>query len=272
MKRWLLALLTACALLACGAAAAEDVCFISDVAGSSGVTTGSSYLQLRVPVEEEAQVLLTIAGENDRLVYQRDFGLCAGPFRTEEIYLKLQGASTVYHITLQVGETVYAFPVERVAGRLNGSAACTAGLPLSELSGADGWRMATILPVQDGETTVPVVAGGAYTVGTATFRMQAGKLTVTVALSDAVDGVVDSGKIFVATDATVAAQLGRSKFPGLTGKLNKPIDLGDAAYVAVYVNMMVSFDPSGAAAAPSQTDANQQAWWLKLVDSGDSVG
>ena len=78
-------------------------------------------------------------------------------------------------VTLQVGDATYAFPVERVVGRLSGAAGCTAGYPLSELSGVDGWRTATLLRVKNGTTTVPVQASGAYEVGEATFKISGGK-------------------------------------------------------------------------------------------------
>ena len=272
MKRWFLALMAVCMLLVCSSALAEDVCFISDVTRETGVTTGCSYLRLRVPVEEEAQVLLTITGKNGRTVYQRDFGLCSGPFRTEDIYLKLQGASTVYDVALQVGEKLYTFPVERVTGHLTGTAGCTMGVLLREITGQSGWRMATVLLNRDGETTVPVVAGGAYTVGRATFLVAQGKLTVTVELDEAVDGSVDNAKVFVATDMTAASRLGKNKFTGLTGKLNKSIDLGSAPWAAVYVNLSLSFDPNGASAAPEAIDEAQQELWLQLQDDGAAVG
>lgn len=263
MKRWLCVLLM-CLMLMSGALA-EDVCYIADVANEQGVTTGCSYLTLKVPVEDEAPVTLTIAGENGNTVYSRDFGLCAGPFRTEDIYLGLKGDHTVYNVTLQVGDKVYTFPVERVAGRISGSAACTAGYPLSEMTGAKNWRMATLLPVTDGVVTVPVYAAGAYEVGSATFTIADGALTVSVTMDGAADGSVDSARVYVAANADEAAQLGRNKFAGLTGKLDRAIALGDAEIIAVYVKLAVTFDPSGATAVSVEPMENQEALWLQMM-------
>lgn len=264
MKRWLCTLLACLMLMA--TALAEDVCYIANVADERGVTTGCSYLTLKVPVEEEAAVTLTITGENGKTVYSRDFGLCAGPFRTEDIYLGLKGSRTVYDVTLQVGDEVYAFPVERVASRISGSAACTAGYPLSEMTGAKNWRMATLLPVSDGTVTVPVYATGAYEVGSASLTIAGGTLTVSVTMDSAADGSIDSAKVYVAANADEAAQLGKSKFSGVTGKLDKAIPLGEAEIIAVYVKMEVTFDPSGAAAVSVEPLADQEALWLQMME------
>lgn len=264
MKRWL------CGLLAClmllGTALADDVCYIANVAGEQGVSTGCSYLTMKVPVEEEALVTLTITGENGKTVYSRDFGLCAGSFRTEDIYLGLKGSRSVYNVTLQVGDKIYVFPVERVASRISGSAACTAGYPLSEMTGAKNWRMAMLLPVTDGTVTVPVYAAGAYEVGSAFLTVADGTLTVSVTMDGAADGSVDSAKIYVAANADEAAQLGKNKFSGATGKLDKAIPLGDAEIIAVYVKMEVTFDPSGAAAVSVEPLADQEALWLQMME------
>ena len=264
MKRWLCVLLAMMMLL--GTALAEDVCYVADVADESGLSTGCSYLRLKVPVEDEAPVLLTITGDNGRMVYSRDFGLCAGSFRTEDIYLALKGASTVYYVTLQVGDATYAFPVERVTSRISGGAACTAGYPLANMTGQDGWRTATLLQVIDGTVIVPVCAVGAYEVGSAAFTVAEGKLTVSVTMDDASDGAVDSAKVYVATTAEEAAQLGRNKFAGLTGKLDKAIPLGEAEIIAVYVKLAVSFDPGSAAAVSAEPMEDQEALWLQMME------
>lgn len=257
MKR--LCILLSCLLLLCGAALADDVCTITDL--QHGATTDCSYIRLKVPAENEGQVLLTITDPSGNTVYQRDFGLRSEPFRTEDIYLKLSGGRTVYQVRLQVGGTTYAFPVERIPGKLTGAAACTAGYPLADLSGAEGWRTATLLQVKDGSVTVPVHASGAYTVGTATFRISGGQLTVTVKLDQGVGGKVESAKVYVATNALTARQLGKNQFSGTTGSLDKPIDLHGATYAAVYVKLTLSFDPAGAAASPAVVLDGQQRLW-----------
>lgn len=257
MKR--LCVLVICLLLLCGAALADDVCTISDL--QSGVTTDSSYIRLKVPVNDEGQVLLTITGPDGGTVYQRDYGVRSESFRTEDIYLRLSGSQTVYQVTLQAGGAVYSFPVERIPGKLSGAAACTAGYPLSDMSGVEGWRTATLLRVKDGSVTVPVHASGTYEVGTATFRISGGQLTVTVDLDKGVSGKVESSKVYVATSALTARQLGRNQFNGVIGSLGKPIDLHGAAYAAVYVKLTLSFDPAGAASAPATVLDGQPDLW-----------
>lgn len=270
MKRF--CLLLACLLLVCSTALASDVCQITDLNGS--VSTDCSYVRLKVPVDGEAQVTLTIAGPGGNTVYQRDFGVRTESFRTEDIYLKLRGDQTTYQVTLQVGDATYAFPVERVVGRLSGAAGCTAGYPLSELSGVDGWRTATLLRVKNGTTTVPVQASGAYDVGEATFKISGGQLTVSVALDDGVNGRIESAKVYVATNALTAGQLGRSKFGGAIGKLNKPIDLNGADYAAVYVKLTLAFDPAGASRDPVTLLDGQDALWQTMLTEtlNESVG
>ena len=66
-------------------------------------------------------------------------------------------------------------------------------------------------------------------------------------------------KVYVAANADEAAQLGKSKFSGFKGKLDKAIPLGDAEIIAVYVKMEVTFDPSGAAAVSVEPLADQEA-------------
>ena len=245
-KVWILGLLAVLLLGGCGKPAPDS----SDL----------DYSRLIVPAVD-----LTITDERGRTVYSRDFGVRCDAFRTEDIYLKLDGAQTVYHVTLQVGGKVYAFPVERVAGRAT-TLACTVGYPLKQLTGADNWRSATILPVQEGCVTVPVHGAGAYEVGSAAITIQEGKLTVTVTLDKSIDGSVDSAKVYVATTADQAARLDKKKFDGLTGKLDKAIPLGDAEIIAVYVQLSVTFDPNHAAPSPEVLLEGQEELWLQMME------
>lgn len=277
MKR-LLGLLLFLALLAglVPACAAEDVFTVDAASAGSSLTTDRSYLRVTCDLPEEVPVTLSIADGSGSLVYQRDYGLCSGSFRSEDVYLRLTDRQTAYQVTLQAGDGCYAFPLLRVMPRLTGNAACSVGLPLSALSGTDTWKSATVLDVaalSEMPLTVPLHASGAYEVGTVTFAVSGGAVTVTAQLFDELDGSIEKSTVYVATTALEAQQLGRKSFHGPTGKLNAPIDLMSAPYVAVYVSLTVSFDPS-AAPSPEVTLEGQEELWLLMqtVTANEAVG
>lgn len=275
MKRFLCALLAAMMTFALLPACADDTCVVD--AASAGVTTDRSYVSVACPVEAEAQVVLTINGPDGACVYQRDYGVCSASFRTEDIYLKLQGSETVYQATLAVGDSCYDFTITRVMGRLTDNAACTVGYPLASITGADTWRTATLLDLRaldGGSVTVPIHASGAYTLGSATLSVSGGCLTVSAAVDSAIDGSIDSATVYVATNALNAQQLGTKRFTGLTGGLNSPIDLGGALYAAVYVKMSVSFDPTGVPGSPNTVLNGQDTLWQTMLTqtANEAVG
>lgn len=275
MKRYLCAWLSALMVLWALPAWADEACTVD--ASTAGVTTDCSYVNINCPVAEEAQVVLTIYGPDGACVYQRDYGVCSASFRTEAIYLKLQGSQTVYQVSLAVGDTIYAFPITRVVGRLTDNAACTVGYPLSALTGADTWRSVTLLDVgalEGGSITVPIHASGTYTLGTATLSVSGGCLTVSAWVDAGIDGTIDSATVFVATNALTAQQLGTKRFTGLTGGLDSPIDLGGAAYAAVYVRMSVSFDPTGVPGSPQTVLNGQDDLWQHMLTetANEAVG
>lgn len=276
MKRRLFPLLTMLLLLLTVRALADDVYSIADPA-TGGVTTECSYINMDIPVPGEAAVVLTIYGPDGQCVYQRDYGLCPSSFRTEDIYLRLDGSQTVYQVNLAVGETVYAFPVTRITGRLTGNAACTVGYPLSSLSGADTWRTATLIDVgalEGASITVPIHASDAYTLGSATLSVSGGCLTVSAWVDGGIDGSIDSATVYVATNALTAQALGTRRFTGLTGGLDSPIDLSGATYAAVYVKMTVSFDPTGVPGSPDTYLHGQDDLWQHMLTetANEAVG
>ena len=270
MKRLCLMLLLA-ALTFCVPALAEDVCQVSGSALSSGVTTDCSYVNIKCPVNSPAQVLVSIYAPNGSLAWQCNYGERSSSFTTDDIYLKLQGSSTVYQAVVSVGSTVYQFPIVREMARLRGNAACTAGYPLSTITGSDTWQSATILHVSAMEgqkITVPIYASGAYVFGTATMTVKNGALTVSLALANGLDGSIDGAEVRVATDALTAQQLDSKRFNGLTGRTDAPIPLDNAAYAAVYVRMSVSFDPSTAATGiQMQPTQDQTSLWQQMESS-----
>ena len=97
MKRLLILLVTMLLCIA-PAYAAEDVFTVnaqdvpenawneSSIAGN--LSSDRSYLRVTCPVEGEAAVNLSITDDSGSLVYQRDYGVCSGTFRSEDIYLR----------------------------------------------------------------------------------------------------------------------------------------------------------------------------------------
>lgn len=243
----------------------------------ASLTTDRSYLRLTCDLDSEAAVTLSIADNSGNLVYQRDHGVCSGRFRSEDIYLRLTSSLTVYHVTLWTGDTSYSFPLHRVMPRLTGNAACSVGYPLENLSGLDTWKSATLLDVyalEGSSLTVPLHASGAYEIGTVTFRISGGALTVSASLNSGVDGSIDKSAVYVATTALEAQQLGRKSFPGPTGRLDRTIDLMGAPYVAVYVNLTVSFAPADVPASPAvELDGQEDCWNLmQNTTANEAVG
>lgn len=282
MKRLMAFLLAVMLLPLAGASAGEDVYIISDAAQVSGCTPGElqsdrSYLRVGCQLQEETGVTLSVTDENGELVYQRSYGLCSGRFSSEDIFLRLSGSQTDYRVSLQAGAQCYAFGVRRVQPRLTNVSACSAGYPLSRMTGADTWRCATLLDLSAMEgtsMTVPLCAGDAYELGTVTFTVNGGALTVSVAMMDGVDASIDKGTVYVATTALEAQTLGKKNFSGLKGRLNQSIALSGAGYAAVYVALTVSFDPQGLPDAPDGLLDGQEFVWQRMLTetANEAVG
>lgn len=265
MKRIPALLLSLGLLLTAAPALGEEVFTLEDVSGS--YTTDRDYLRIACPIEGEQQVTVTVADDSGSVVYQRDYGLCSGLFRSEDIYLRLQGSQTLYSITVDAGGQVSACSVNRTMPRLTGNAACSVGYPLSALTGSGSWKTATFLDLtqlEGSSMTVPMYASGAYELGTVTFTVQSGALTVSADITPGVDGTIDSAKVYVATDALDAQNLGTRSFAGLEGALGSPISLGGASYAAVYVKLTVSFDPVGVPGSPVTLLDGQDALWRRM--------
>lgn len=274
MKK-LLSLLVCLAALLCSTSAMgqEDVFVVSapDIAenawdAANALTSDRSYLRVTCPADG-ASVTLSIADAQGGLIYQRDYGVCGGTFRSEDIYLRLDGSTTTYHVSLWVGDEGYAFPVQRVMPRLIANAVCSVGLPLQELTGASGWKSATLLDtaaLEGRSLTVALHASNAYEIGTATFTISGGQLTVSAQLNPGVDGSIDKASVQVATTALEAQQLGRKNFLGQTGRLEQPIDLLGTPYAAVYLNLSVSFDPTGLPGSPATLLEGQRDLWQQM--------
>lgn len=276
MKR-ITAILTAlCLLLTAAPALGDEVFTVQDINGAS-YESDQEYLRISCPVEGESRVTVTIADENGSITYQRDYGLCSGTFRSEDIYLRLNGAETLYNISVSTGESTSSFQVNRTMPRLQGNAACAVGYPLSDLSGTGGWKTATILDMnalQGSSLTVPMHASGAYTLGSVTFSGRDGRLTVDADIAPGVDGEIDRATVYVATNPIDAQNLGTKSFGGASGSLGEAISLNGTDYAAVYVKLTVSFDPSGVPGSPDTWLDGQQELWqqMQLMQTGEAVG
>lgn len=276
MKRITAILAALCLLLTAAPALGDEVFTVQDINGAS-YESDQEYLRISCPVEGESRVTVTIADENGSITYQRDYGLCSGTFRSEDIYLRLNGAETLYNISVSTGESTSSFQVNRTMPRLQGNAACAVGYPLSDLSGTGGWKTATILDVnalRGSSLTVPMHASGAYTLGSVTFSVRDGMLTVDADIAQGVDGEIDRATVYVATNPIDAQNLGTKSFGGASGSLGEAISLNGTDYAAVYVKLTVSFDPSGVPGSPDTWLDGQQELWqqMQLMQTGEAVG
>lgn len=277
MKRLLLPLILLMTLLLLSVPAhAEDVCVVEDASSASHITTDCSYLRVLCPLEGESAATLTICDAWGYLVYQRDYGLCSGTFRSEDVYLRLDGERAVYTVTLACGGRVHEFSVTRVSPRLTDSGVSAHGLPLSAMTGKRGNKFAVIIDVWalEGSTlTVPIVSGGVQ-LGYANLTVDNGMLTVSAVLT--VDGEIEKSTVYVARDAVTAATLGTNHFTGVKTKLNRTVDLYGTPYAAVLVQLTVSYD--AATAQGFQEDPwyleEQHTLWdmMQLTTANEAVG
>lgn len=263
-------------LVCCSPAFAEDTCIVKDASSAGTVTTDCSYLRVCCPLEGEATVTMTIHDGWGYLTFQRDYGLRSGTFRSEDVYLRLDGSQTVYTVTLMAGQQTHEFRVIRTQPRLTDSGVYACGLSLREMGSRQDNKYAVILDVDalEGSTlSVPLVSGGMQ-IGYASFTVDRGEMTVSAMLT--VDGEIDKATVYIARDAVSAQTLGTSRFTGRKEKMNRAIDLRGTPYAAVMLQLTVTYD--GAGALPVQTDpwfCEEQAdlWQLmQLTTAAEAVG
>lgn len=256
MKQLFAVLMAACLLFAC--ALAEDVCTL-DPSADASVSTDRGYLRVTCP-SVDGGVTLSVRDPGGALVFQKDYGHVSGTFRSDDVYLPLVPGNPAYTVTLTAGDAVYTSQVLRCMPRLTGCAACSAGVPLAEITGRDVWQSATVIDLFAAEGTTqsfPLLASNAYTIGTVDFSVSAGQLTVSPRITPGLDAVIDRTHILVATNALDASLLASRNFPGLTALPDIPLDLSFCDYAVVYVNLTVSFDPAavpGVSPAPFGQD------------------
>lgn len=257
-------------------ALAEDVCIIDNAAEATACTTDRSYLRVICPLEGEMDVTMSVYDEWGLLLSQRDYGLCSGRFRSQDVYLPLRDGAATYSVVVTAGDAEYRFRVTREQPRLTDSGVYALGLPLSELNGRSANKYAVILDadlLEGGTYTAPLVSGGMQ-LGTASYTIRGGELTVDAALT--VDGEILKSNVYIAHDAVTAQTLGSSHFTGRKTKLGRITDLAGTPYVAVMVQLTVAYDE--ATAWPAEADSaffrSQRELWrlMQMMTANEAVG
>lgn len=248
-------------------ALAGDLCTIDVFSVQGDVGTDRSFVQFTCP-SVDGDVMVTVRDQADGLVYQKDYGPCSGTFRSDEIYLSLNGSETIYRVSVGTGADEYAFQLRRKMPRLTDNTACSFGCPLSLITGKDSWKSAMLLDLTAMEEplTVPMQASGAYTLGDVCFDCEQGLLTVSAKITPGIDGTIDKAVVYVASNALEATKLDTKKFAGLEGRLDEPIDVTGLDYAAVYVKLTVSFDPSGVPGL-MDLDLTDQLYLLDMMNN-----
>ncbi|MDD6050286.1 MAG: hypothetical protein PUC00_03290 [Clostridiales bacterium] len=279
LKRMLTLLLLCALLLSAVPALAEDVCIVADATAATHVTTARPYLQVKCPLPEETDVTLSVCDQWGYLIYQRDYGVCSGTFRSSDIHLPLEGESCDYTVTLTTDGGTHAFTVTREQPMLTDPAVYAGGLPLSELNGGSGQKYAVVLDLDalNQETATFPLRSGDLQLGEVYFSVLDGMLTVSANVQ--VEGKIEKANVYIATDAITATTLGTSHFTGIKTRLDRQINLGSAPYAAVMVQLTLTYDP--ARAQPYQLGAYEmrlleevlENWRLmQLTTANEAVG
>lgn len=267
MKRLFALLMAAALLLTAVPALAEDV-FTLDAASAAQISTDRSFVRV-TSAAAHGTVIVEVRDADSNLIYQKNYGEYSGPFRSDELYLPLYGAETVYTVTLTAGDQVSSHTVVRKMPRLTGNTACAAGLPLSVVTGRNSWQSVTVIDLRasEGRTIVmPMLASGSYSLGTVSFTVSGGRVTAQAEISGGIDGTIDSARVYAAANALEAQQLGSRSFSGASGTLGQAISLNGADYAVMYVQLSVSFDPTGVPAAVPASQPGQSDLW-QIVNS-----
>lgn len=277
MKGLRLALFLVCGLLIFPVCAlAGDVYTVGNADTAGPQTVDRNYLCVALSLDEARQVVLSVCDSADRLMYQRDYGVCAGAFLSEDIYLPLNGGEEEYTVTVALDGSAHSFRVTRVAEQVSANGVCSEGLLLSTLSGARGGKTVTLLDtdaLEGSSETVPLVLDGVQ-LGAVTFSVRDGQVSVSADLW--VDGRVEKSSVYVAKDALTAQTLGTSRYTGKKSKLNRSISLSGTPYAAVLVQLTISYDPTTAVAYqpdPSFLATQEQLWTLmQQTTANEAVG
>ena len=271
LKRILALLLLLSMLLSC--AQADDILFLNP-RNQEYVEMRENYLCLSADLDMPCNVQIQIYTADGQLVYARNYGECASPFTSENIFLKLAGTSSDYVVRFFQGDQETDCRIHRIQPMLYDNTACSAGIHLSALSQKDTWLSATILDIHAMPITVPLYAGNAYTLGTVTYFQQGSRLMARIETDPRADAVISSASLAVALTAVDARLLGNSAFHGPVAAPEQGVDTGDAPYAAVLLTMKVSFNPEFLEPASSSDLAGQiQLWeWMLQFTDTESNG
>lgn len=260
-------------------ASAEDVCIVKDALQVSAVTTDRAYLHIQCELACPTVVTLSIRNEWGALVYQRHYGMRSGTFLSGDIHLPLKGDGCAYTVTVQTSEDAHEFTVHREMAMLTDAAVYAGGLPLAELTGGSPYKYAVVLDLDtlNEETLItPMLANGVQ-VGEVYFSVLDGVLTVDAAML--AKGSIDKATVYIAPDAITAKTLGTNRFTGIKTRLKRAIRLEDTPYVAVMVQLTVTYDPVTALAytpGEAETEALEELtenWQLmQLMTANEAVG
>ena len=289
MKRVLILILAALLASSACPALGEEVFSLTEAVFASpnvedpayreaNLTTSASYVNFSCEVGEETPVTLSITQESTgALVYSRDYGVASGTFRSEDIYLKLEGDVTTYRVQLNCGGQVYAFPLDRVMARLQGNAACSAGYPLANLNGRDVWQTVTLLDLnamEGSSATYDLYASNRYVLGSVTFSVSGGAVCASVSLNPDAQVSVDSATVYVASTALEASTLGQKGCTAASGGLDSYIAGSGTGLAAVYVKLSVSFQPDGLPEGISTVWSGQEQLWQRMLQetASEAVG
>ena len=269
-----------CTLLVClilsllsGAAAGTDAVYVLPIEETRLVETDCCYLRITCPLSEEGSVTVSISDAKGQTVYQRVTPDCEGTFRSESIYLKLEGSETEYHVSLTAGAASYDATVRRRIAKLENNTACSMGLPLSALTDDPSWVSVTLLDLDTLSLmpeTYPVHASNACTLGSVTFSLEDGLLSAVYTPDSTCDVTVSSSLFCIAQTAVDARRLGSRSFHGLTGTLDDPLPAGHSGIVCVFLRLTVSYTPPAVPLQPETVLEGQEARWRRLVEETEA--
>ncbi len=266
-------------LMTAPAALAEDVCTVQDASAVTQVTTEASYLKVQCPLAEETGVTLSVWDEWGYLIYQRNYGTCSGTFRSGEVHLPLEGESCEYTVTLTTDSGEHTFTVVREMAMITDSAVYAGGATLRQLVDGSSRKYAVVLDLDamNEETLIAPMLAGGMQVGEVYFSVLDGVVTVSARLT--ADGRIDKANVYIASDALTAGTLGSNHFTGMKTRLERAIDLGDAPYAAVMVQLTVTYDPATAQAYEMNREEERaleeilENWQLmQLTTANEAVG
>ena len=238
-----------------------------DIASCQYLETDRSYVRITCPLQDYEDVLITILDAGGSPVYQRSYADRDGLFRSDDIYLRLDGTQTRYRARVECTSGVYEADIVRLVERLENNTACTAGLSLGNLTGKSSWLSCTVLDLaalREHPETWPVRASNRYALGSVTFTLSDGRLTASFSAPEGAQCRLSASSVEIALTAVDAQALGTKRFHGVRTSLDTPSDVDGASYVAILVQLTVSYDTGGLSECPPSDAAGQAARWESM--------